>query len=92
MRTKKTNIKEGKISRTIKFTAVAFLSVNLVTKEVKDDTYILPLEYTAKEAEDALRELGILVVTVTGVSYFERQYSMNVSDFIRYGDKGEIIG
>ena len=92
MRTKKTNIKEGKISRTIKFTAVDFLSGNLETKEVKDDTYILPLEYTAKEAEDALRELGILVVTVTGVSYFERQYSMNVSDFIRYGDKGEIIG
>lgn len=89
MRTKKTNIKDGKISRTITFTAVAYVSVDMETKAVKEEVLTLPLEYNEKEAENALREMGILVVTVTAVTTFECQYSMSVSDFIKYGIKGE---
>lgn len=87
MRTKKTNIKDGRITRTIKFTAIQYISVDMDTKAVKEESYTLPLEYTAKEAENALREIGILVVAVTNVDTYERQYSMSISDFIKYGKK-----
>ena len=87
MRTKKTNIKESRITRTIKFTAIEFLSVDMDTKAVKEESYTLPLEYNEKEAENALREIGLLVVAVTNIDTYERHYSMSVSDFIKYGKK-----
>lgn len=50
MRTKKTNIKTGKVTRTVPFTKVNFLTVDIATREVKEETHVFIFEYNKAEA------------------------------------------
>lgn len=88
MRTKKTNIKEAFITRTIKRTFVEFLMWDAEAKQVKEWKKFLNLEYTAEEAENALKEMGYKVIEITFLDVTEAQYKMSVSDFI---DHAELI-
>lgn len=85
MRTKKTNIKSGKITRTMVFSHILFLSVDIETREVKEQTHILPLEYNKEEAEKALRELGFNVAAVLDVYTYEQKIAISYEDFVKYG-------
>ena len=85
MRTKKTNIKTGKITRTIPFTHVKYLTVDIETRDVKEETHIFTLEYNKEEAENALRELGFNVAAVLEVVTCEQKLAISYDDFIRYG-------
>lgn len=89
MRTKKTNIKSGKVTRTVPFTKVDFLTVDIATKEVKEETHVFILEYTKDEAEAALRELGLNVAAVTDVYTFEKKLSISYEKLFTYGDVEE---
>lgn len=86
MRTKKTNIKNGKVTRTIQFTHVKFLTVDIETREVKEESQILVLEYDKVEAENALRELGFNVAAVVDVETFEQKYSISYEKMVAFGD------
>ena len=86
MRTKKTNIKSGKVTRTVPFTKVDFLTVDIATREVKEETHIFILEYDKVEAENALRELGFNVAAVTDVETFEKKISISYQKLFTYGE------
>ena len=86
MRTKKTNIKTGKVTRTIPFTRVTFLTVDIDTREVKEETYIFILEYNKEEAENALREKGFNVAAVVEVETYEKKYSISYEKMVANGD------
>ena len=86
MRTKKTNIKTGKVTRTVPFTKVGFLTVDIATREVKEETHIFILEYNKVEAENALRELGLNVAAVTNVETYEKKISISYEKFFTYGE------
>lgn len=86
MRTKKTNIKSGKVTRTIPFTMVKFLTVDIATREVTEESHIFTLEYNKVEAENALRELGFNVAAVTEVETYEQKFSISYADMVKYGD------
>lgn len=86
MRTKKTNIKTGKVTRTVPFTKVNFLTVDIETREVKEETHIFILEYNKVEAENALRELGLNVAAVTDIETFEKKISISYEKFFTYGE------
>lgn len=86
MRTKKTNIKSGKVTRTVPFTKVNFLTVDIATREVKEETHIFILEYDKVEAENALRELGLNVAAVTNVETYEKKISISYEKLFTYGD------
>lgn len=86
MRTKKTNIKNGKVTRTIPFTHVKFLTVDIETREVKEETHIFVLEYDKAEAENALRELGFNVAAVVDVETFEQKYSISYEKMVAFGE------
>lgn len=86
MRTKKTNIKSGKVTRTVPFTKVDFLTVDIATREVKEETRIFILEYDKVEAENALRELGLNVAAVTGVETYEKKISISYDKLFTYGE------
>ena len=85
MRTKKTNLKSGIITRTIQFTKVTYLSVNLETREVEEHEHIFTMGYTAEEAEKALREKGLAVAVVTCVEVYEQKFAMDYDSFITFG-------
>lgn len=87
MRTKKTAIKEAYITRTIKRTYVEFLMWDSEAKQAKEWKKFLNLEYTAEEAEDALKEMGYKVIEVSYVEVTEQQYKMSVSKFIDFAEK-----
>ena len=84
MRAKKTNIKTGKITRTIPFTNVKFLTVDVESREVNEETLILALEYNKDEAENVLRELGYNVAAVLEVVPYEQKLAISYEDFIKY--------
>lgn len=86
MRAKKTNIKSGKVTRTVPFTKVNFLSVDIESREVKEDTHIFILEYNKNEAENALRELGFNVAAVDSVETYERKISITYEKLFMYGE------
>lgn len=86
MRTKKTNIKSGKVTRTVPFTKVNFLTVDIATREVREETHIFILEYNKVEAENALRELGLNVAAVTDIETFEKKISISYEKFFTYGE------
>lgn len=86
MRTKKTNIKSGKVTRTVPFTKVNFLTVDIATREVKEETHIFILEYNMVEAENALRELGWNVAAVTGIETYEKKISISYEKLFTYGE------
>lgn len=87
MRTKKTAIKEGYITRTIKRTYVEFLMWDSEAKQAIETKEFLNLEYTAEEAEDALKEMGYKVIEISYVEIVEWQYKMSVSKFIDFAEK-----
>lgn len=89
MRTKKTNIKTGKVTRTVPFTKVDFLTVDIATREVKEETHIFILEYDKVEAENALRELGWNVAAVTSIETFEKKISISYEKLFTYGEVEE---
>lgn len=89
MRTKKTNIKSGKVTRTVPFTKVGFLTVDIATREVKEETHIFILEYDKVEAENALRELGWNVAAVTSIETYEKKISISYEKLFTYGDVEE---
>ena len=86
MRTKKTNIKSGKVTRTVPFTKVDFLTVDIGTREVKEETHIFILEYNKVEAENALRELGWNVAAVTSIETYEQKISISYDKLFTYGE------
>ena len=86
MRTKKTNIKSGKVTRTVPFTKVDFLTVDIATREVKEENHVFILEYSKEEAENALRELGWNVAAVTDVYTFEKKMSISYDKLFLYGE------
>ena len=86
MRTKKTNIKTGKVTRTVPFTKVNFLTVDIATREVKEESHIFILEYNKVEAENALRELGLNVAAVTNVETYEKKISISYEKLFIYGE------
>ena len=86
MRTKKTNIKNGKVTRTVPFTKVNFLTVDIESREVKEETHVFILEYNKVEAENALRELGFNVAAVTGIETFEKKMSISYEKLFLYGE------
>lgn len=86
MRTKKTNIKSGKVTRTVPFTKVNFLTVDIATREVKEETHIFILEYNQAEAENALRELGFNVAAVVSVETYEKKLSISYEKLFLYGE------
>ena len=86
MRTKKTAIKEAFITRTIKRTYVEFLMWDSEAKQAKEWKKFLNLEYTAEEAEDALKEMGYKVIEVTYIEVIEAHYKMSVSRFIDHAE------
>lgn len=86
MRTKKTNIKAGKVTRTVPFTKVNFLTVDIGTREVREETHIFILEYNKMEAENALRELGLNVAAVTDVETYEKKMSISYEKLFIYGE------
>lgn len=87
MRTKKTNIKTGKVTRTIPFTMVKFLTVDVDTREVKEETEFLTLEYNKVEAENALREMGNNVAAVLSVETFEQKFSISYEKMVTFGER-----
>jgi hypothetical protein len=89
MRTKKTNIKSGKVTRTVPFTKVNFLTVDIATREVKEETHIFILDYNKIEAENALRELGLNVAAVTSVETYEKKISISYEKLFTYGEVEE---
>ena len=89
MRTKKTNIKSGKVTRTVPFTKVDFLTVDIATREVKEETHIFILSYDKVEAENALRELGFNVAAVVSVETFEKKMSITYEQLFLYGEVEE---
>lgn len=86
MRTKKTNIKSGKVTRTVPFTKVNFLTVDIKSREVKEETYIFILEYNMNEAENALREIGYNVAAVLSVETYEQKISISYENLVLHGD------
>lgn len=90
MRTKKTAIKEAFITRTIKRTYVEFLMWDSEAKQAKGWKKFLNLEYTAEEAEAALKEMGYKVIEISYIEVIESQYKMSVSKFIDYAEEIEI--
>lgn len=86
MRTRKTNIKTGKVTRTVTFTKVNFLTVVIDTREVKEETHIFILEYNKDEAENALREKGFNVAAVVSVETYEKKISITYEDLFLYGE------
>lgn len=85
MRTKKTNIKNGKITRTIPFTTVQYLSLDIDTREVKEEYEVLVMEYDKLEAELALREMGKSVAAVIEVVTTEEKVEMDYKTFVKFG-------
>lgn len=86
MRTKKTSIKTGKVTRTVPFTRVNFLTVDIESREVKEETHIFILEYNKAEAENALRELGFNVAAVISVETYEKKISISYESLFLHGD------
>ena len=86
MRTKKTNIKSGKVTRTVPFTKVNFLTVDIGTREVKEESHIFILEYNKVEAETALREIGFNVAAVISVETYEKKISISYEKLFTYGE------
>ena len=86
MRTKKTSIKTGKVTRTVPFTKVNFLTVDIATREVREETHIFILEYNKNEAENALRELGLNVAAVTSIETYEKKISISYENLFIYGE------
>ena len=86
MRTKKTFIKTGKVTRTVPFTKVNFLTVDIETREVKEETHIFILEYDKVEAENALREIGFNVAAVLSVETYEKKISISYENLFLHGD------
>ena len=86
MRIKKSNIKNGKITRTIPFTSVKYLSVDIETREVTEKIADLAMEYDKTEAETALREMGENVAAVLEVVTYDVKVEMDYLTFIRYGN------
>lgn len=89
MRTRKTFIKSGKVTRTVPFTKVNFLTVDIETREVKEESHIFILEYDKSEAENALRELGFNVAAVTEVETYEKKISISYEKLFTYGEVEE---
>ena len=85
MRTKKTNIKNGKITRTIPFTTVKYLSLDIDTREVKEEFQVFVMEYDKLEAELALREMGKNVAAVIEVVTTEEKVEMDYITFVKFG-------
>lgn len=86
MRAKKTAVKEAFITRTIKRTYAEFLMWDSEAKQAKEWKKFLNLEYTAGEAEEALKEMGYKVIEVTYIDVIEAQYKMPISRFIDHAE------
>ena len=86
MRTKKTNLKSGKVTRTVPFTKVNFLTVDIETREVKEEAHTFILEYNKVEAENALREMGFNVAAVVSVETFEKKLSISYENLFLHGE------
>ena len=87
MRTKKTNLKKGYVTRTVPFTKVNYLAVNLETREVIETVVSLIGEYTADESILALRELGYNPVVVNSIEVIETKYKISYDLLVEYGDE-----
>ena len=83
MRTKKTYIKDSVITRTIPVTTVTYVTVDMDTMAVKEETTSLVLDYNEKEAIEALREKGINVAGIKAIDVVEYKVSMSTSSFFQ---------
>lgn len=82
---KKSAIKNGNVTRTVTLTNVRYLSVDIETREVKEETEILVLKYDEQEAELALREQGKNVAAILGVGYVDVKISVDYLTFFSIG-------
>ena len=87
MRTKKTNLKKGYITRTVPFTKVNYLAVNLETREVIENTLSLIGGYTADESILALRELGYNPVVINSIEVMETKYKISYDQMVEHGEE-----
>ena len=89
MRTKKTAIKNGNITRTIPFTRVQYLAVDVEKKSVREDVYVFTMEYSKDEAEKALKEMGKAVAAIIEVEVYERKMVIDYLSFVAYAHLAE---